>query len=308
MAILRGLLESRAMTSAHIAKIYFDGRREAVKKRLQRLKAASLVCGQRRRPSDPAILSITRKGLAVLRDYGVLAEYPPLHLSKLEKRARVSDLTLRHELQVMDLKAAFSSAISDKDEYSLAEFCTWPLLHQFEAVRSGYERAEVLVKPDGFIRIHESEPDGGLSEHSFFLEVDRSSESLDTLVSRASCYLNYYRSGGFAVKNGNAPSAFRDFPFRVLMVFKSAERRNNTAERLLQSRPPIFTQVWLSTIDEVTSEPLGAIWIQPLDYREALSGTAFEHMQRQNQWGYQRRTAREILIESKVKKLPLMAA
>jgi hypothetical protein len=35
------------------------------------------------------------------------------------------------------------------------------------------------------------------------------------------------------------------------MVFKCAERRNNTTERLLQHNPPILTQGCLATLDEV---------------------------------------------------------
>lgn len=32
------------------------------------------------------------------------------------------------------------------------------------------------MKPDSFIRIHEKEEDNGVSEHTSFLEVDRSSD------------------------------------------------------------------------------------------------------------------------------------
>lgn len=67
----------------------------------------------------------------------------------------------------------------------------------------------MLVKPDGFIRIHEKEKGDGLFEHSFFLEVDRSSETQDTLVARAGCYWDYYKSGGFAMRNGAARTAYR---------------------------------------------------------------------------------------------------
>ncbi len=125
----------------------------------------------------------------------------------------------------MDVKAAFCSAIRGSGRFTVAEFSTWPLLYQFEAFRPGHSSAEVIVKPDGFIRIHEKETDGGLSEHTFFLEVDRSSETQDTLVARAGCYLDYYKSGGFAVRNGGTRADFKDYPFRVLMVFKTAEDR-----------------------------------------------------------------------------------
>lgn len=304
LVLLKGLFESRVMTLGHVAMLHFDGRKEAAMKRLQKIKAAGFISERMRRVNEPALLSLARKGLDLLREHGVLAEYPTFSLPALDKRARVSDITLRHELEVMDVKAAFHSTMRKTEGFSIAEFSTWPLLYQFEAVR--HDHGEVVVKPDSFIRIHEKEADEGLSEHTFFLEVDRSSETLDTLVSKVGCYLDYYKSGGFAVKSGADRSAYKEYPFRVLMVFKTAERRNNTAERLLQNTPPIFTQVCLSTLEEVKQDPLGTIWIRPIDYREAVKATPFDPEQRQQQWGYQRQTAREIFIEKNITKRQLL--
>src|SRR6266568_3397470 len=224
VAILRGLFESRIMTSAHIAALYFDGSKEAAKQRLRKIKKAGLIGERPRRASEPAVLSLTRKAFDLLRGRGVLAEYPQIPSSALGKRASVSALTIHHELEVMDVKAGFHSAIRKTDRFTVAEFSTWPLLYQFDVFRAGRGSAEVFVKPDGVIRIHEKEADGGLSEHAFFLEVDRSSEVQDALVSKAACYMDYCRSGGFAVRNGAPRSAYKEYPFRVLMVFKNAER------------------------------------------------------------------------------------
>ncbi len=206
----------------------------------------------------------------------------------------------------MDVKAAFCSAIRGAHSFTVAEFSTWPLLYQFEAFRPGQDSAEVIVKPDGFIRVHEKEPDGGLSEHTFFLEVDRSTETQDTLVARAGCYLDYFRSGAFAQRNGAPRSAYKDYPFRVLIVFKTAERRKNTAERLLQNSPPIFTQVCLSTFEEATRDPLGSIWIRPLDYRKGTQGTRFDTERGRPRWGYARQTERERVIAESVQKHRLL--
>ncbi len=306
LALLRGLFECRIMTAGHIAILYFAGKKEATKKRLQKLKAAGLIGERTRHASQAAIFFLSRKGLLALQERGTLTEYPQFDLPALEKRARVSELTIRHELQIMDVKAAFHSSIQSAGNFKLPEFSTWPLLYQFEALRNGHGGKEVTVKPDGFIRIHEHEKDGGVFEHTFFLEVDRSSETQDTLVQRAGSYLDYYRSGGFAVRNGAPRSDFKEYPFRVLMIFKSAERRNNTAERLLQNNPPILTQVCLSTIAEVTRDPLGRIWFRPQDYQDATRGTPFDAEKPRDQWGYQRQTARELFVEQKVKKRALL--
>ena len=291
------------MTIAHITALHFHGKKEAAKKRLQKLKTAGLIGERKRRVNEPSVLFLTRKCFGLLNEQGLLSEFPKLTSVLFEKRASVSDLTLRHELEVMDVKAAFHSALKKSDTFSIAEFSTWPRLNEFKARRPGYDRAEVLVKPDGFIRIHEKEKDGGVSEHTFFLEVDRSTETQETLVNRAGCYLDYYKSGGFAVRNGASRSAYKDFPFRVLIILKNAERRNNTAERLLQSNPPILTQVYLSTFDEARTDPLNKIWVRPIDYREALKATSFPSLTPKGT--YRRQSAREKLIENTVGKLTL---
>lgn len=306
LSVLRGLFESRVMMTSHIATLYFRGSGEAAKKRLQKLKAAGLIGERKRRAYEPSVLYLTRKALALLRERGVLSEYPQISPSVIERRARVSKLTLQHELEVMDVKAAFHTGVAKTSAFSVAEFSTWPLLYQFDAVRPGHEGTEVVVKPDGFIRIHEKEHDGALSEHTFFLEVDRSSETLDALVAKAACYLDYHKSGGFAERNGAPRSAYKDYPFRVLMIFKTPERRNNTAERLLQNTPPIFTQAWLTTLEEVKANPLGEIWTCPADLRDATKGTAFDATLRRAQYGYKRQTAREEFIERAIGKRRLL--
>ena len=300
IALLRGLFESRVMSSAHVSSLYFDGRAEAAKKRIQKLKTAGLINERARKAFEPAIFYLTMAGLEPLRERGILSEYPSFDLPALERRARVSPITLRHELDVMDVKASVASAIQKSDVFTLAEFTTWPLLNEFHLDGQ-------VVKPDGFIRIHENEADGGLSEHAFFLEVDRSTETQGALVGKAGCYLDYYKSGGFAERNGAARSAYREYPFRVLMIFKTAERLNNMAECLLKNIPPILTQVYLSTIGEAQTDPLGAIWIRPADYRDAVAGTPFADAERPQQWGYKRQTAREVFVEQNLKKRTLLS-
>ena len=147
---------------------------------------------------------------------------------------------------------------------------------------------------------------GDKFEHTFFLEVDLSTESQEILVTRAGCYLDYFKSGGFAVRNGGTRSQFKDYPFRVLMVFKTAERRNNIAERLLQHNPPILSMVCLATLDEVKANPLGGIWIRPSDYRDAVKGSPFENTALRRSEGYRRQTERDAFVDEKIKSFPLL--
>jgi Replication-relaxation len=273
--------------------------------RLWKLKSAGLITERKRKAYEPAVLSLTAKAIKVLREQSILDEYPKLPPSSLERRSQVSALTLNHELEVMDAKAAFHVAVRKTSGFAIEEFSTWPLLHQFVTSRSR-NGGDVLIKPDGFIRIHEKEADGGVSEHSLFLELDRSSQTQDMLAERAGSYLEHYRSGGFAVESGATRAQYKEYPFRALFIFKNAERRNNMAERLLRASMPILTLVYLSTFDEVKGNPLGPVWMRPLDYREAARGTPFDPSARREQFGYKRQTAREIFVEGSVKKVPLL--
>jgi Replication-relaxation len=292
------------MTASQIAVFYFEGKKEAAKKRLQKLKAAGLIGERRRRVNEKSVLSLTRKGHVLLQEEKLLASFPKLSQAAFEKRASVSELTLQHELEVLDVKAAFYSALRKSETFTIAEFSTWPRLHEFKASPPGIGSDDVLVKPDGFIRIQEKEKDGGLSEHTFFLEVDRSNETQGTLVRRAACYLDYYKSGGFAARNGARRSDYKKFPFRVLIVLKNAERRNNTAERLEGSNPPILTLAYLSTFPEVLTDPVGPVWIRPVDYREVVAGSVLGRQTRTRV--YRRSQARETLVEQVIKRMTLL--
>src|SRR5258706_11959838 len=182
LALLRGLFECRVMTTEHAALLHFGGSKEAAKKRLQKIKAGCLISQRLRRAFEPSVLFLTRKGLVSLQKQGVLNDYPEFDLPVLDRRTRVSDLTIRHELEVMDVKAAFHAAIKTTSSFTIEEFSTWPLLNEFKVYRPGNNGQEVHVKPDGFIRIHETETDGDKFERTFFIEVDRSTEVQEVLI------------------------------------------------------------------------------------------------------------------------------
>jgi hypothetical protein len=308
LSILQGLFESRLMTLAHVTRLYFNGRSEAAKKRIQRLKHERFIRERARRVYQPSILHLSRRAFAELSARGMLLEYPSLAWNQLEDRAKVSELTLRHELEVLDVKTALSCAIRNVSHYELIEFSTWPLLYQFQAAQpplpGTYHPARVLIKPDGFVRLHEHATDGDRFEHVFFLEADRSTEPRETLARRVYGYQDFYRRGGLAVRHGFTPEAYKDFPFRVLMVLRNEERRNNMAERLLQNDPPALTMVWLTTFSEIKADPLGAIWMRPLDYREITKGTQYDAI-RPRTGAYRRDPAREAMVAEALKKLSL---
>lgn len=290
------------MTAAHAATLYFDGKPEAAKKRIQKLKAAGLIAERPRRVYQPAILFLTQRAFRMLSREGHLTAYPKLKFKSLEGRAQVSERTLKHELEVMDVKAAMVAAVNGTTEFKIVEFCTWPLLYEFRSAPNPHG-VPIKVKPDAYLRIRENSGEE-IFEHSFFFEVDRSSEAQGELAAKGGCYASFYRDGGFAERCGGAREAYKEYPFRALMVFPNAERRNNAAEALLGNDPPIFSLVWLTTFAEATKNPLGAIWLRPVDYRDATQGTAFQ-VGNGRSGGYRRKVEREQLVESTAKKYRL---
>jgi len=265
-ALLTGLFESRLMTARHVAALYFDGKSEAAKKRLQKLKAAGVIAEKRRRCYEPSILFLTPKAFALLKQEGRLANYEPVALKGFKRRTTISEITLRHELAILDVKVTFFEAIKKEKHLTLAEFSTWPLLHQFQ-LRDTRSGATILVKPDAFIRIHEKNAEGHVSEYVFFLEVDRGSETLETLAEKAVCYSRFYREGGMAERHGRPKEEFKDFPFRSLFVVKSNQRQANLAAMLLKTNPPILSHAWISVFEEVNADPFASIWLQPLSVK-----------------------------------------
>ena len=249
------------MTLRHITAIHFDGHAEATKKRVQKLKAAGYIRARSRGTNEPAIHFLTRKAFDAVSQNGMLPKTPKIGWAAQEKRMKVSDLTLRHELGVMDCKAALFAAVRSQPELSLAEFSTWPQQIQFKAIHP-VSGAKVVVKPDGFIRLEAMR--GKTKTHVFFLEVDYSTETLETLVMKIRCYRNYYRHGGFAKQRGHHVTEHRKFPFRVLVVCKSAERRDNLAELLRSSTPPIKTFTCLATHQEFRDNSMGTLFALPV--------------------------------------------
>jgi len=51
---------------------------------------------------------------------------------------------------------------------------------------------------------------------------------------------------------------------------------------------------------------LGKIWIRPIDYRDATSGTAFDAYQARNQPIYRRQLEREAFVDPRVRKRALL--
>ncbi len=301
-AILRSLFESRLMTRVHLAAIHFGGHDRMAKKRLQKLAADGLIGDRPRRPDEPKLHYLRKRGYDLLNETGRIADYPKLGYASFKRRVDVSPLTLAHELAVMDVKAAIFSGARQRPTLQVAEFSTWPILFRFR-VRSPSGRMAWL-SPDAFVRLRERDADG-VSEQLFYVEVDRSTESLTVLCRKAAGYLDHFQSGGMAVRLGGKRDDFRQYAFRVLWVFRNAERRNNAAAAFIVNNPPVLTQAWMTTMQELVADPMGAIWIRPKDYRDAVRDTTFD-VSHPTDSGYRRQSERDEHVERIIAKQPLI--
>lgn len=301
LTILLGLFESRVMSLNHISLMYFDGRKEAATRRVRHLKIAGAIAEYPRQRYQPSILFLSRTGFELLQVHRLLVDHPSLTWKRIRHRAYVSNQMLRHEFAILDVKTALRRAVANEVGITLVEFLTWQRLFQFKA-RVANEARLSLIQPDGFIRLRQTTVGENSIDYAFFIEVDRSTEPQDTLVRRAASYVDYYRSGGYAIKQGGESSNFKHYPFRVLFILQNEERRNNLAERLLLTYPPILTQIWITTTDAVTNDPLGPIWIRPLDYRKATMGTPLDPRNQTLALRHRRRSDRDNWIEKTISK------
>lgn len=178
----------------------------------------------------------------------------------------MSELTLRHELAVMDVKVALTKALRAWPGIHLQQYSTWPRLSQFKSrMPSGYGSQVVTVKPDRFLRFYH-DANNAIDEHMTFQEIDCGTASNRVLTERILAYREHYQSGNFALSRGGTREEREQFPFRVLVIVKTPDRMANLAERLLNQNPPVTRMVWMATMSDVLQTPLSNIWQVPAHF------------------------------------------
>ena len=157
------------------------------------------------------------------------------------------------------------------ERFSIVEFSTWPLLHQFEAPENG-QGADILIKPDGFIRIHEKEVDGVSPSTRSSKWTDRPKPRTRS-SSRALAYRAHYASGGFAERNAPRDPNTRHTHSSIFRAWLSA----GTTPALAFSEATAHLHADIS--DHASGggwQTVSAIWMIAPRYREAVRGTPFD--------------------------------
>lgn len=262
LALLHELYISRELTLEQIAKFHFQGSIDIAKRQLHTLRYHRLVKTRRRFGITTHYL--TQIGFKYLKDRHAITCYRPENRRTLSKRMEISDRTIRHELAVADVKVALLSSRVSPLEIPL--FITWPWLIEFTA-HHPQTRQPAVLKPDGFFVLRDAQG----KDHFFYVEVDMSTERHEVILNKAALYRAHAQSGEFARMGSSLGTG--NYHFRVLLVTKTKQRRNELAMSLLSV--PILMQVWLTTKDELETEPWGAIWMRPADVRKVLDDSPF---------------------------------
>jgi hypothetical protein len=168
---------------------------------------------------------------------------------------------------ISDVRTAFTAAMREHERFGNLVFDVWPRRYEF-LVNNG--NRHVPMKPDGHVRFSEKQNDEEFEYH-FFFEADTGSENLDRVVDKCLNYREHYRRGGYAEFCGGKSEDFKAHPFRVLVVCQSEKRRDNLAEKLLQTVPPFSTMILITTLAECLDDPLGDIWITAATYKDATT-------------------------------------
>lgn len=270
LAILRGFYECRTMTLRHVADLHFAGSYKAAQKRVAVLKRSGLL--RELKPvsvGESAALVFRPKAYRLLVSHQALGDLPAVGWKTLEKRADISPVTLRHELDVVSVRTAFETSArqSESPTLEVVRFTTWPRLVKFRSRRlrpKAGESSLLTLHPDGYAEIATVSTDEPIRRWYFFLEVDRSTESLDRLVEKMQAYRDFYTRGGFAPRQGKDPAGFKQYPFRVLFTFRTTARLQNAATVFAEARPKLGGMPWLTTFDQAVTDPLGPIWRTPV--------------------------------------------
>jgi len=194
--------------------------------------------------SPKALYLPGRRAIEVLsRTLGVDSQRLALRIKRIRQ---TKDLFLNHRLQVNEARLAFSLGIRANPDMRLDLWQTEPELSGSPLI------------PDAYCRYVYQE-----KRWSFFLELDRSTESHKRLNAKLENYLDYGFSGKYAQQYGGKF-------FRVLIVAPTQARASNLKKLAEKITDKMF---WVAVISDMRPETVfGPIWQRPgKDGRFALT-------------------------------------
>ena len=191
--ILYFLSQARYATTNQLARLFFDSsvRADTSIRRasftLQSLKKAGLIShlkrriGGARRGSASYVWQITFKGLKLLKnqDDSIILRY--------KNKYEPTQHHVEHTLAITEVFVETLEAVRNSKNLSLENFSFEPNSWRSYQKLSG---VGMTLKPDAYLELVNHD-----YEDHYFLEIDRSTESLVRILNTCKKYIEYYRSG-----------------------------------------------------------------------------------------------------------------
>lgn len=194
--------------------------------------------------SSQAIYSLGKKAVEIV------AENSGVDITSVKQdrrnTRRLKPFSIHHILAVNDFRIAFKQGARKRKE---VEFKRWipekELLDEYETRIDGKKKKR-RFKPDGYGRYLYQD-----KLYSFFLEMDRSTQTNKTFQGKIKRYLNYKRSGRYSERFGVRS-------FKLLVVTTTQKRLANLKEATEEVTDKI---VWFTTLKMMQSQGLfETIW------------------------------------------------
>jgi hypothetical protein len=239
--IFQELQSCRFLTLAQIADLCFEGKREAAKKRLQKLQHGGHV-----RRHSPGML---HESIYIIRKRAHVLIAGNGYERSSFKRSIPPLATLRHEILLRDFRTAiFRDAKRAGIEVNL--FTIKP-----EDLR--FEIGNKVLRSDGYFEIHVKN-----ETCRYFLEVDLGTEAHSVIVERVWQYRELFKG-----RLGRKGKSCTSFPFRVLFVFTSDERLHLFLTRLHNTGMKDF--VMATTFSLSGQFACSSVWMTARTHRRA---------------------------------------
>lgn len=246
--ILNRVYEQRYMTRRQIQKLFFKSTTR-VNTRLRQLFDHEFLDRHFLYPliyhgSSQSIYSLGKEGVEIVAEELGL-DITQVKQSRRETK-RLKPFFIHHILAVNDFRIAFEIEAKDKEG---VEFKRWipekELLDEYET-RIGGKKVKRRFKPDGYGRYLYQD-----KLYSFFLEMDRSTETNKSFQNKIRRYLDYKRSGRYS-------ELFGVRFFKLLVVTTTKRRLAN----LKKATEEITNElVWFTTMEKIQQQGFwGTIW------------------------------------------------
>lgn len=302
LEIIQAILRYRLMTTTQVHKLVFlarptPGTENSVANTLRKLHGRGFVSRdwlavkptQRSMLSRPSAVWFLRKEnfenlcqeLSRTARADVFEDILPF--AKVFKEGTLlAENTLRHELAITDFYSAFERAAPHANRDIPLWLRTSPRHPDISRTvtatkvdkKSGkHTKVQLPLNPDGVHVIQH--PERGCA--FFFLEMDMNTETMaEKLTKKFLAYYAYFEQATFGAdiatplaRRFHLPLARPEAaPFRVLFVAPNNRRRNDL---LLKSRVlPTSNLFHFAILDDVLTDPFGAIWLSKYSFRDYL--------------------------------------